>query len=114
MRLFVLPLIAITCLAQTPADWRGWLNSGVQAFKGARYQDAVAAFQRAVELNPSSVDARLYLGTAYMQQFVPGVQSPENLAMAERAEAEFRRVVALQPDNHVALTSIASLQLNMR
>jgi cytochrome c-type biogenesis protein CcmH/NrfG len=46
------------------------LNQGVQAFRSARYPDAVLAFQRAVDLDPSSLNARLYLATAYMQQYV--------------------------------------------
>src|SRR5258708_3990877 len=70
-------------------DARTWLNQGVAAFKNAQYAEAVAAFEKAVNLAPGDTTARLYLGTAYMQQYIPGAQSPENLAMAQRAEAEF-------------------------
>lgn len=114
MRLFLLLPAALVCLAQAPTDFQGWLDQGVRAFKGARYPEAVSAFQRAVDLNPSSINARLYLGTAYMQQYVPGDERPENRSVAERAESEFRHLLALQPDNRVASTSVASLQLNMK
>ncbi len=101
-------------MAQQPADVRGWLNRGVQAFKSARYDEAVAAFQKAVDLDPANVDAHLYLGTAYMQRYIPGATSPENLDNASRAESEFQRVLALDANNKVALGSVGSLYLNQR
>jgi TonB family protein len=105
-------LVAAGCVsAQTDRDW---LNRGVQAFKSARYADAADAFQRAVELNPSSVPAHLYLGTAYMQQYIPGAESSENSANADKAQAEFQRVLDLDSGNKVALASIASLDLNRK
>jgi hypothetical protein len=51
------PLLALLVLAQTPlvaqdpVDFNGWLNRGVQAFKNAQYPDAVAAFQKAVDMD---------------------------------------------------------------
>src|SRR5262249_15130998 len=95
--------------AQQPSDYRGWLNQGVQAFKNARYDDAVAAFQQAVNLNPTDPTPHLYLGTAYLQRFIPGVVTPENQNTALQAESEFQRVLTLDANNKVALASIASL-----
>ena len=94
---------------QTPGDWRAWLNRGVEAFKNARYSEAAADFQKAVDLNPTDASARLYLGTAYMQQYIPGADSPENLAMAERANAAFNSVLTIDSNNRVALASLASV-----
>ena len=112
MRLCAILLFASWMLpAQTEKEW---LNRGVQAFKSANYAEAVEAFTRAVELNSSSVNARLYLATAHMQQFIPGSEVPEVVAHADRAMAEFQRVLDLEPANKVALASIASLQLNRK
>src|SRR3954452_16424329 len=97
MQRFVLLLLASWILpAQTETEW---LNRGVQAFKSARYTDAVAFFERAVEANPGSVTARLYLGTAHLQQYIPGAEAPEIDSHADRAMAEFRRVLELDPGN---------------
>ena len=101
-------------MAQQPTDTRGWINQGVQAFKSARYDEAVTAFQKAVDLDPNFVTAHLYLGTAYMQQFIPGAVSPENSDLAFKAESEFQRVLMLDANNKVALASLASLQLNQK
>jgi Tfp pilus assembly protein PilF len=89
------------------------LNKGVQAFKNAKYPDAVAFFQRAIELDPAFPTARLYLATAYMMQYIPGAESKENLDMASNAMKEFQRVLDADPKNETAIESIASLHYMM-
>jgi TonB family protein len=101
-------------VAQDPVDSIGWLNRGVQAFKNAQYPDAIAAFQEAVDMDPTSVPTRLYLATAYMRQFIPGSESPENLRFAELANDEFVRVLDVDDKNTVAMTSLGSLYLNQK
>jgi tetratricopeptide (TPR) repeat protein len=100
--------------SQEPGDWRGWLNRGVQSFKNAQYGDAATDFQKAVDLNPSDTTSRLYLATTYLQQYIPGAESPENLSMAQRADAEFRAVLAIDSNNGIAMASLASLELNQK
>ena len=39
------------------------------------YAEAVSDFQKAVDLEPNNLNAHLYLGTAYMTQFIPGDNS---------------------------------------
>ena len=72
---------------------RDQLNKGVQAFKSAQYPEAVEHFKTAVELDPSFPVARLYLATAYMQQYIPGADSPENNQMAQAAHDQFMKVL---------------------
>lgn len=113
MLLPVLFLAVVQAIAQpAPGTQQSgiWLNKGVQAFKNARYQEAVAAFRQAVDLNPQAVTPRLYLATSWMQQYIPGADSPENLECARNAELEFQRVLQLDPNHVVALSSLASLQ----
>lgn len=91
---------------------RDHLNKGVQAFTNAQYPEAVEHFKTAVELDPNFPTARLYLATAYYQQYVPGADSPENNRMAEEAFKQFKLVLAQTPKDTVAIASIASLNLN--
>jgi len=98
--------LAITALAQGPGEL---LNQGVQAYKSARYTEAVQIFQRLVDSNPNDVTARLYLGTAIMSQYIPGAASAENLEIARRAEAAFEEVLRIDPNEKTALASLASL-----
>ena len=50
---------------------RDQLNKGVQAYKNARYEEAIDHFQTAVNLDPSLTMTHMYLATAYAQQVVP-------------------------------------------
>ena len=114
MRALALLVMATSVAAQDPVDPAGWINRGIQEFKGARYPEAVASFERAVAIDPSSVAAQLYLGTAYMQQFIPGAESPGNSRIAEAAQSHFLRALDLETSNKVALASLASLALNQK
>jgi len=88
---------------------RDRINRGIQAYKGAKYADAVELFKEAVELDPTSVNGRLYLATAYMSQYIPGAESPENLQVAKQAKEEFMKVLDQHANDSTALESLASL-----
>ncbi len=88
---------------------RDSLNKGVQSFKSAKYPLAVEYFEKAVQADPNLINARLYLATAHMSQYIPGADSPENMRSAQAAEQEFKRVLEREPGNTVAIASIASL-----
>jgi len=109
--------VAALALASTSCNQlkaRDQLNKGVQAFTGAQYPEAVERFKQAVELDPGFTAARLYLATAYMQQWIPGADSPENKKMSDAAFENFRKVLESDPKNTVAIASIASLNLNQK
>jgi tetratricopeptide (TPR) repeat protein len=88
---------------------RDRLNKGIQAFKSARYPDAVEFFKESVELDPSNVNGRLFLATAYMSQYIPGAVSPDNVQLAKEAKDEFIKVLENHPNDTTALASLASL-----
>lgn len=90
------------------------LNKGVAAFKSAKYADAEAFFKKAVELDPTYVTSHLYLATAYVNQYIPGAESPENVRMADNAFAAFTKVLEMEPANVVATASIASLYFQQK
>ncbi len=72
---------------------RDQLNKGVKSYKNARYEEAIEHFKNAVQLDPSLINARLYLATAYAQQYIPGADSPDNNNYAEEAIDEFKKVL---------------------
>jgi TonB family protein len=110
MRLSFLAISLSAFTLTATDDWRSWLNRGIEAYKGARYQEAVDDFQQSVNLNPNEVTSHLYLGTAWMSQYIPGAVSPENLDLQHGAETEFNRALQLDPKNLMALQSLASLK----
>lgn len=107
----VLALLGASC---SKLKSRDQLNQGVQAFRNAEFPDAVEHFKTAVELDPNYSTARLYLATAYMQQYIPGADSPENNQFWDAAYTQFKTVVDQDNNNSVANASIASLYLNKK
>jgi len=93
---------------------RDQLNKGVQQYKAAHYESAIDHFKNAVELDPRLLNARLYLATAYANQYVPGVDSPDNNRNAELAIEQFQEVLKLQPGNLNSLKGIAALYFQMK
>jgi tetratricopeptide (TPR) repeat protein len=88
---------------------RDELNQGVAAYKNAKYTLAVEHFKTSVDLDPTNMNGRLYLATAYMSQYIPGADTPDNNQMAKQAQDEFRRVLEKVPNSTIALASLASL-----
>jgi tetratricopeptide (TPR) repeat protein len=92
----------------------GEVNLGVNAYKAAQYAKAAEHLEAATQVDPSCANAWLYLGNAYMQQYVPGAESPENQAFAEKAQEQYQKVLDQQPENQQAMESIASLYFNRK
>jgi tetratricopeptide (TPR) repeat protein len=85
---------------------RDQLNKGVQAYKNAKYEDAINHFQQAVEFDPTLLNARLYLATAYAQQYIPGADTPDNNRMAEEAIDQFKKVLDMHAGRDQAVGSL--------
>ena len=90
------------------------LNKGVRAFSNSQYQLAVEHFKVAVELDPQLLNARLYLATAYQQQYIPGGESPENKKIGEDAIATFEEVLKQDTSNVDAISRIGRLYFDMK
>jgi tetratricopeptide (TPR) repeat protein len=88
---------------------RDQLNKGVAAYKNAKYEEAINHFQNAVNLDPSLPMARLYLATAYAQQVVPDLTTPDNMKNANLAIQGFQSVLDKDPKDIGSLKGIAGL-----
>jgi tetratricopeptide (TPR) repeat protein len=93
---------------------RDQLNKGVHAYKNASYEQAVEHFKNAVALDDDLKVAKLYLATAYNQQYVPGAETPENQRMAQQAIEAYQQVLNTDPGNVTALKGLAYLYLNLK
>jgi len=113
----VLAALAALALGSTGCDKlkaRDNLKRGVQAFTNAKYPEAVAYFQKAVQLDPSFTTTHTYLAIAYMSQYIPGAESQENVRMAENAFNEFQEVLRLDPKDENATAYIAKLYFDQK
>lgn len=93
---------------------RDQLNKGVGAFRNAQFQAAIMHFKQAVSLDPTLLNARLYLATAYNQQYIPGGESPENVKIGQQAIDAFEEVLKVDPNNSTAIASIGQMYYNMK
>ncbi len=93
---------------------RDHLNKGVQAYKNSKFEQAIDHFQKAVALDPTLINARLYLATAYAQQYIPGADTPENNRFAEQAIDAYKQVLEKDSKNINSIKGIAYLYLQMK
>ena len=112
-------LLAVACLLLLATGCnklkaRDQLNKGVQAYKNTKYEQAIDHFQEAVRLDPALINARLYLATAYAQQYIPGADTPDNNRMAELAIDQYKQVLQVDPKNINSIKGIAYLYLQMK
>jgi len=89
-----------TCFAPylfAQADPGQELNSGTQALRKGKYQEAAEHFERFVALAPQNAFAHLDLAAAYAGQVVPGVDSPDNDRLAEKAIEQYQYAIDSSP-----------------
>src|ERR1700746_78484 len=120
LKLLTLAAVALALFSSMGCDKlkaRDQLNKGVKAYKENHYEQWIDHFQTAVNLDPALINARMYLATAYVSQYIPGVDSPENLRTAQQAIDEYQKVLDANPSREQKVNSakgIAYLYLNMK
>ena len=120
LRLLMLAVVALALSSSVGCNKlraRDQLNKGVEAYKNTHYEEAINHFQQAVELDPSLLNARMYLATAFAQQYIPGADTPDNNRMAEQAIEQYQKVLDSHPAREQKVNSakgIAYLYLNMK
>jgi tetratricopeptide (TPR) repeat protein len=93
---------------------RDQLNKGVDAYKSARFEEAIGHFQRATELDPSLPMAKSYLATAIAQNVIPGLNSPDNLQTANQAIDIFKQILDKDPTDVNSLKQVAGLYFSVK
>ena len=118
VKLITLAAVALALLSSVGCDKlraRDQLNKGVESYKNNHYEQAIVHFQKAVQLDPGLINARMYLATAFVSQYIPGVDSPDNLSIAQQAIDEYQKVIDANPSRDQKVNSakgIAYLYLN--
>jgi len=120
LRLLTLVAVGLALFSSAGCDKlkaRDQLNKGVKAYKDNHYEQAIDHFQNAIRLDPALINARMYLATAYVSQYIPGVDSPDNLRTAQQAIEEYQKVIDANPSRDQKVNSakgIAYLYLNQK
>lgn len=114
LALAAVALALLTALGCNKLKARDQLNKGVQDYKNAKYEGAIEHFKNSVALDPTLVNARLYLATAYAQQYIPGADTADNNRNAEQAIDQYQKVLDKDPKNLNSVKGIAYLYLQMK
>jgi tetratricopeptide (TPR) repeat protein len=120
-RLLLLAAVTLALFSSVGCDKlraRDQLNKGVKAYKDSHYEQAIDHFQQAVQLDPNLINARMYLATAFVSQYIPGVDSPDNLRTAQQAIDEYSKVLdtpgAARDQKVNSAKGVAYLYLNQK
>jgi len=108
-RVWALAFVFVCALAATGCNKlraRDRLNKGVAAFKNGLYDQAIEDFKEARDLDPSLMNARIYLATAYAQQYVPNATSEDNLRKGNEAIAVYKDVLEHTSNTSERLTAL--------
>jgi hypothetical protein len=85
------------------------LNEAARAYRDGQFEEAERYSRRALELDPDSKTAPLFIARTIHAQYKPGVQAPENLAKANEAIQAYQMVLERNPKSDEAYKAIAYL-----
>ena len=91
------------------AEVRREISQGVRAYRQGQYAEAAAHFEKAVQLDPQSINPRLYLASSYAAQASAGSRGAGKEALLHKAEEEFVKILEINPEEEYAIRSLANL-----
>lgn len=93
--IFVLLVSVLILLSDASAQFGPELQAGMKAVREGNYQEAIPHLEKVLQLSPDLALAHLNLAHAYAHLYVPGVETPENNTLGERAIAHYQAVIGL-------------------
>src|SRR5258705_13178975 len=85
------------------------LNEAARAYHEGHFEEAEQYSRRALDLDPDSKSAPLFIARTIHAQYRPGAQAPENIAKANEAIQAYQQILAKDPKNEEAFKAIAYL-----
>jgi hypothetical protein len=85
------------------------LNEAALAYHEGHFEEAEQRSRAALDLDPNSKTAPLYIARSVHAQYRPGVQAPENLAKAAQAIQAYQLILERDPKSEEAYKAIAYL-----
>ena len=85
------------------------LNEAARSYREGRFAEAEQHSREAAELDPNNKTAPMFIARTIHAQYRPGVQSPDNLAVAQQAIEAYQQLLAKNPQDDEAYKAIAYL-----
>ena len=85
------------------------LNEAARAYREGKFEEAEQHSREAADLDPNNKTAPMFIARTIHAQYRPGVQSPENIAKAQRAIEAYQKLLEINPKDDEAYKAIAYL-----
>ena len=109
-----LPAANIIAQHQPPPEARGEVEMGLKAHRQSHFEEATQHFQRALAIDKDFCWARLYVAGSLGAQYVPHVESADNLAKAKLSYEHYQTAMKCDPGlSTSALRGMAYLKVLM-
>ena len=85
------------------------LNEAARAYREGKFEEAEQHSREAADLDPNNKTAPMFIARTIHAQYRPGVQSPENIAKAQKAIEAYQKLLEINPKDDEAYKAIAYL-----
>jgi len=85
------------------------LNEAARTYREGRFEEAEQHSRQAAELDPDNKTAPMFIARTIHAQYRPGVQTPENIAKAQKAIEAYQKILDKNPKDEEAYKAIAYL-----
>lgn len=85
------------------------INEAARAYKAGKYPEAEQHARRALELDPDQKNAPIFIARTVHAQFRPGNESPENIAIANKAIDAYKVVLQRDPTSEEGYLAVTAL-----
>lgn len=85
------------------------LNEAARSYREGKFEEAEQHSREAAELDPNNKTAPMFIARTIHAQYRPGVQSPENIAKAQKAIEAYQKILENNPKDDEAYKAVAYL-----
>ena len=85
------------------------LNEAARAYREGKFEEAEQHSRQAAELDPTNKTAPMFIARTLHAQYRPGVQTPDNIAKAQKAIDAYQKILDANPKDDEAYKAIAYL-----
>jgi tetratricopeptide (TPR) repeat protein len=85
------------------------LNEAARSYREGRFEEAEQHSREAAALDPENKTAPMFIARTIHAQYRPGVQTPENVAKAQKAIEAYHKILEANPKDDEAYKAIAYL-----
>jgi tetratricopeptide (TPR) repeat protein len=109
-------LLAVALLLATTGceelESRREIQKGNKLYLEGKYQQSIDLFEKAVTRSPGLGIGHHNAGLAYYKLFQPGIETPENNALAQKAAAHFAAYLESEPDDRKVISLLTTIWLD--